>query len=97
MNSEELVLIDLFCQHHSIELNFISAIKEYGLIEVIIVEEKEYFSAKQLSSVEKIIRLHYDLEINLEGIDVILNLLNQIEDYKRQLLTHQNRVAFFEK
>lgn len=97
MNKEELILIDLFCQHHGIEVNFISALKEYGMIEIIMIEEKEFFSLKQLSSIEKIIRLHNDLEINLEGIDVILNLLNQIDDFKNQLTITQNKLDFFKK
>ena len=97
MNKEELILIDLFCQHHGIEVNFISALKEYGMIEIIIIEEQEYFSLEQLSSIEKIIRLHNDLEINLEGIDIILNLLNQIDDFKSQLIVTQNKLDFFKK
>ena len=97
MNKEELILIDLFCQHHGIEVNFISALKEYGMIEIIMIEEQEYFSLEQLSSIEKIIRLHNDLEINLEGIDIILNLLNQIDDFKNQLTITQNKLDFFKK
>lgn len=97
MNSEDLILIDLFCLHHGIEVNFIAALKEYGMIKIIVIEEKEYFSLEQLAAIEKIIRLHFDLEINLEGIDVIMNLLNQIDDFKSQLVITQNKLDFFEK
>ncbi len=97
MDSEDLILIDLFCLHHGIEVNFISALKEYGMIEIIVVEEKEYFPAEKLAAIEKIIRLHQDLEINLEGIDVIMNLLNQINDFKSQLVITQNKLEFFKK
>ncbi len=97
MNSEEVILIDLFCQHHGIEVNFILALAEYGMIEIIVVEEKEYFPAEKLATIEKIIRLHQDLEINLEGIDVIMNLLNQIDDLKSQVTIAQNKLDFFEK
>ena len=97
MNSEDLILIELFCLHHGIEVNFISALKEYGMIKIIVIEEKEYFSLEQLAAIEKIIRLHFDLEINLEGIDVIMNLLNQIDDFKSQLVITQNKLDFFKK
>lgn len=97
MNNEEIILIDLFCQHHGIEVNFISALKEYGMIEIIVIEKKEYFSVEQLAIIEKIIRLYYDLEINLEGIDVIMNLLNQIDNFKSKLTIAQNKLDFFEK
>ena len=55
MNNKDLILIDLFCQHHGITVSFISELKEYGMIEIIIIEEKEYFSAAQLAAIEKII------------------------------------------
>ena len=97
MNKEELVLIEQFCQHHGIEVNFISSLQDYGMIEIILIEEKEYFPSEQLAEIEKIIRLHQDLEINLEGIDVIMNLLNQIDDFKNQLLITQNKLDFFKK
>ena len=97
MNKEELILIDLFCQHHGIEAKFISELKEYGMIEIIMIEEKNYFFSEQLPSIEKIIRLHNDLHINLEGIDVILNLLNQIDNVKNQLTITQNKLDFFKK
>lgn len=97
MNDEDLILIDLFCLHHGIEVTFISALKDYGMIEIIVLDEKEYFPTGQLAAIEKIIRLHYELDINLEGIDVIMNLLTQIDDFKSQLVITQNKLEFFKK
>ena len=97
MNSEDLILIEPFCLHHGIEVNFISALNDYGMVEIVVIEEKQYFLLEQLPAVEKIIRLHHDLEINLEGIDVIMNLLTQIDDFKNQLIITQNKLAFFQK
>jgi hypothetical protein len=36
---------------------------------------------------EMFIRLHYDLNINIEGIDVIRNLLTKIELIEQELAT----------
>ena len=97
MNSDEFISIDLFCLHHGIESIFIEALKDYGMIEIIVIEEKKHFPSGQLPAVEKIIRLHHDLEINLEGIDVILNLLDQIDGFKTQLTITRNKLDFFRK
>ena len=97
MNSDDLIVIDLFCLHQGIEVDFILELQSHGMIDIVEQEEKKYFSAAQLVSIEKIIRLHYDLDINLEGIDVILNLLHQMEEYQRQLQITKNKLAFFEK
>jgi chaperone modulatory protein CbpM len=97
MNSKDFILIEQFCVHHGIEATFISSLQQHGMIEIVLIEEKEYFSTEQLSYIEKIIRLHGDLNINLEGIDAILNLLHQIDDLKSQLLANRNKLDFFEK
>lgn len=96
MNKDDLLLIDQFCVYHDIELTFMAAMQEHGLIEVIVIEEKQYFPLHELSTVEKIIRLFNDLEINLEGIDVILTLLDRIERLQNQLMIAQNKINFFE-
>ncbi|WP_264520886.1 chaperone modulator CbpM [Flavobacterium sp. N1994] len=97
MNSDDLIVIDLFCLHHGIEVDFIFELQSQGMIDIVEREEKKYFSVAQLVSIEKIIRLHYDLNINLEGIDVIMNLLHQMEEYQRQLQIAKNKLAFFEE
>ncbi|RKS03575.1 chaperone modulator CbpM [Flavobacterium sp. 102] len=97
MTKEDLILIDHFCQHHGIEPAFIVALKEFDLIEILVLEEKQYIEAAQLAKIEKIIRLHHELEINLEGIDIIMNLLEQLDHYKSQLTSARNKLDFFEK
>ena len=97
MKSEDLILIEGFCLYHNIEETFISALQYHGLIDIIVMQEKEYFAIEQLSSIEKIIRLHFDLEINLENIDIIMNLLNRIDNLQSQLVRDRNKLNFFEK
>lgn len=97
MNKEDFILIEQFCQHHGIEPTFILSLQEFDMIEILVREEKQYISAAQLAKIEKIIRLHHELEINLEGIDIIINLLEQIEGYKSQLASARNKLDFFEK
>lgn len=97
MNTRELILIKVFCHYHGIEVIFFSKLQDYGLIEILSVENNDYFLLKELAKIEKIIKLHFELEINLEGIDVIIQLLNQIDDYKNQIRSNQNRLDFFEK
>ena len=41
-------------------------------------------------------RLHYDLDINIEGIDAIYNLLKQVEELQSQIITLRNKLNFYE-
>ena len=96
METKNLVLIEQFCLHHQIDFSFIHALNEFGLIEVIVVENNQYLQHEQLKDVEKMMRLHYELNINLEGIDAIANLLNQINQLNQELMAAKNKLKFFE-
>ena len=97
MNSNDLIQIKQFCLYHEIDNSFITQLHNYGLVKIVILEEDEYFQPEQLPAVEKMIRLHYDLKINFEGIDVIANLLTKIEALQQNLTTTQNKLRLYEQ
>jgi len=97
MNSKNLIQIKQFCVYHEIENTFITELNNYGLVEIIIEEEDEYLHSEQLPAIEKMIRLHYDLNINMEGIDAIYHLLNKIETLQQDLNTTQNKLRLFKQ
>lgn len=92
METSNLILIEEVCIHHKVESSFINTLNEFGLIEIIVVENDHYISNEQLKDLEKMIRLHYELDINLEGIDVISNLLKRIDHLQEELNTIKNRL-----
>lgn len=96
MKTETLILVKQFCVSHDIDITFITALQNFGLIEIIVVEENQYLNPQQLKEVEKMIRLHYDLEVNLEGIDIITNLLKRIEHLQIELVTAQNKLKLLD-
>mgnify|MGYP001550764250 CR=1 FL=1 len=97
MKKTNLILIEQCCTNHNIEFSFIDSLKQFGLVEIVIVDEQHYLPHEQLSDVERMMRLHYDLDINMEGIDAISHLLTQIQELKRQLVASQNRLKRFEE
>jgi pyridoxine 5'-phosphate synthase PdxJ len=96
MNTDNLIRIEYFCEQYNVELAFVNSLHEFGLINVSVVEDSKYLSNDDLKEIEKLIRLHYDLGINIEGIDVISNLLNQIEDLKQELMVAKNKLKFLD-
>jgi len=96
MEAQNLISIQQFCEHYSIPTTFINELKEYELIEVVVENDDHYIKITQITEVEKMIRLHYDLNINLEGVDVIYNLLNQVNSLKKELNHLQNKLNFYE-
>lgn len=96
METRDLILIEHFCANHEIEYSFIDSLHQFGLIEVIIHGDQKYLHQEQLNEVEKMMRMHYELDINMEGIDVISHLLKRINHLQQELIVTQNKLRLFE-
>ncbi len=96
MNTENLISIREFCQYHQVEFTFIEALQYNGLIETVMVEQMVYIHPGQLVRLEKLVRLHQDLDIHPDNLDVVTGLLERVEDLQQQIVTLQNRLAFYE-
>ena len=94
MPNENLILIESVCLHHGIDMEFITALQNFGLIELITIENTHYLDSEILSDVEKMINMHYVLDINIEGIDAIFHLLSRIETLQQHLTAARNRLDF---
>lgn len=92
MNNEHLITIEEFCTHYQAESSFIHSLVEFGLVEITTIEATHYLSKDQIREVEKMIRLHYDLDINLEGIEAIAHLLKRIDRLQEELTALKNRL-----
>ena len=97
MESNELIPVYSFCVNHKIELSFIESLQQYWLVEITTIEEQTYLKESQLSEVEKFVRLHYDLDINIEGIEAIGHLLEKIKDMQFRNIQLLNRLSLYEK
>lgn len=77
-------IIDI-CQAHQLETTFVYELHQNGLIEIIVREEQDYIDEEQLPLIEKFSNWYYDLELNIQGIEVVHNLLQQIEQLQHEL------------
>ncbi len=96
MNEKRLVSIQTLCSHYNIEISFVDALNQMGLIHIEIIEQNHYVHQDQISDLEKIIRLHNELNMNLEGIDVVFNLLEKERKLRNELNVLRNRLKLYE-
>tara|TARA_R110002049_G_scaffold47793_9_gene138039 strand:- start:6701 stop:6997 length:297 start_codon:yes stop_codon:yes gene_type:complete len=96
MNTTNLISIQQFCTHYKVPITFITALQEYELVEITVTDDEHYLQTNQIYDLEKMIRLHYELHINLEGIDAIYNLLKQVESLQSQVKTLKNKLNSYE-
>ena len=96
MKNDDLLPVELLCTYYNIEISFITSLTEFGLIEITKVEETNYLYKTQIKDLEKLIRLHYELDINMEGIDAISHLLRRVDNLHEELTALKNRLRLYE-
>ena len=79
MATKSLIAAAEFCTWHKVDFTFIGSLQDAGLITIEIVDKEPYVEVAELNKLEKMTRLHNELEINLAGIEAITHLLERIE------------------
>ncbi|WMI65199.1 chaperone modulator CbpM [Aestuariibaculum sp. YM273] len=96
METTDLISVQLICKYYKIPEDFINRLQEFELIELRADANEVFIHKTQLKKVEKMARLHYDLEINMEGIDAISNLLDQVSSLRKEITSLHNRLRLYE-
>jgi chaperone modulatory protein CbpM len=92
----DLILINEFCVYHHVEVDFVQLLEQRGLIETTIIQHATYVPSEQLPRLEKFVRLHQELAIHPDDLDVVDDLLERLEQMQQQLTQLQNRLVFYE-
>ena len=93
---KHLISTQTLCSHYNIEISFVDALNKMGLIQIEIIEQNQFIHQDQIGDLEKIIRLHHELNVNLEGIDVVFNLLEKERELRNELNALKNRLRLYE-
>ncbi|OCA68950.1 MerR family transcriptional regulator [Chryseobacterium artocarpi] len=87
ISREELVRI------YNIEITFFDDLVDYGLLNIQVEDNIHYLMYEDLPDFEKFANWHYDLEINLPGLEVIHNMLKKLDALKRRNRELMNKLS----
>ena len=90
---ENLIAITTICTYHEVEYTFINSLSEAGLLHLELVDQTSYIPESDLQRLEKMIRMHHELEINVAGIEAITHLLERIEQMQEELRVLKNSIG----
>lgn len=93
---ENLIPIPVLCDHYKVELSFFTNLSDMGLFEIKTIETSQYIDSDAVYEIEKMIRMHQELDVNIEGIDVVFNLLQKIDALQNELTALKNRLRLYE-
>tara|TARA_R110002073_G_scaffold72537_1_gene177644 strand:- start:674024 stop:674320 length:297 start_codon:yes stop_codon:yes gene_type:complete len=97
MDTNEYIAIEQFCSYYNVPISFLDRLKEYELVEIVEVQTTQCVAKEQISDIEKLMRLHFDLEINMEGLDVVNKLLKRVENLQTEITNLSNRLRLYEE
>jgi len=96
MDTEKYIPVLHLCDLYQIEISFFKELNEEGLIELVSRQNSMYVHEEKLYKVERIIRIHRELNVNIEGIDVVLNLLEKVDTLQNEVYSMQSRLRLYE-
>lgn len=95
METIQWIPVTLFCESHRIETTFIDELEQFGLIELKVEQSTRLIAADHLPAVEKMLLLHEEMGINLEGIETVMHLLDKIQLMQSEMLQLRKRLRSF--
>lgn len=96
MSQENFIPAQTLCFQYNIEISFVHELSNMGLIQIELIEQDHFIHQDEIGTLEKIIRLHAELNMNLEGIDVVLNLLEKEQALRQEVTALKNRLRLYE-
>lgn len=96
MEKDQLIATDKFCLYYNVSEPFLESLISIGMIETVIVSEVSYLKIPHLTQIERMIRLHDELDLTPEGIEVVHILLEKIGVLNEEVLVLKNRIRFYE-
>jgi hypothetical protein len=96
MNVKKYIPIADFCRGHALEESFVYSLHEIELIEIRQIEAKAVIPRSDLRRLERLVRLHRDLEISPEALLAVDHLLDQVEALQEEVITLRRRLNRWE-
>jgi chaperone modulatory protein CbpM len=96
MEQDDMIRMESFCMVYEVEPAFLHILEESGLLEIVHEQDVEFITAASLEQVDKLLRLHRELDINAEGLEAIAHLLQKISALQNEICRLQNRLSIYE-
>ncbi|MDG1572441.1 chaperone modulator CbpM [Robiginitalea sp. M366] len=85
MKSEKYIHLSDFCRGHALEEAFVFLLEEYELVRIEHFNSRPAIHRRDLRRLERLVRLHRDLEIGVPGLQAIEQLLGRMEALQEEM------------
>ncbi len=92
---DQFIPLELYCNTTRVEMQFMETLADSGLLQITYRGEERVIPMEDLAQVERLVRLHDDLGINVEGIEAIEHLLGRMQALQQEVNELRNRLRRF--
>ena len=89
--------IEKFCTHHGVQVTLVREFADFGLVQLQEEEQKAVLPEAEIEKLERLLRLYNELGINKEGLEIILNMRDQLVSLHSELETIKYRLKQLEE
>ncbi|MDD2314544.1 MAG: chaperone modulator CbpM [Proteiniphilum sp.] len=93
--SENRLLYSECLRIYEVEESFIDSLHEVGLIRVVDLDEERFIEYDDLPDLEQFIRWHYEMDINVEGIDALRHMLEKVRSLQSEITQLRHELQFY--
>ena len=95
MLNNEFVQAELFCNTYSINFALVESWQKMGLVHLIELENKQHIPLDQIQKLEQLLRLHLDLDIQLQDVDIVYNLIEKLKTLQSENLMLKQQLNLY--
>lgn len=96
MKTANLITVHDFCIYNNVAYAFIDNLQEAGLIQVAVVNQTTCIPMDEIQKIERLARLHTQLDINEPGLLAIDGLLDKVENMQQEIAELRTRLRLYE-
>ncbi len=94
---ENYITIKKLAQFHNINEALLLDLAQAGVLEIHIVNSEPCAAHNQLEKYERAIRLHRDLGVNKEGVEIIMEMRDKMEALQKELNELKRKLSKYDE
>lgn len=94
---ESVIKITEYCSYCRADLAFVDSLEDLGLIETSIVNGERFIHEEQLPDLDRYANWHYEMDINIEGIDALKNAIAKMQQLQSEVLYLKEKLRIYER
>ena len=86
------ITVEEFADFHQVTTELIKQFADFGLVRIQQVERQYCIDPEQMERCERAIRIHKDLGVNMEGVEIILDMRDKYSEMQKELLRLRHQI-----